>query len=562
MPSIRFAPVAQSGRVLVRAAALAVISCALACAPAGAQPAGYLYTAAGTQIGEFSVGADTSLSYIGSTTGGVTSIEYPGTLAMAKSADGENLYQLAGTNISGEQIYQYSVNSATGGLTPKSPSTVGSIPVISSSEQHMVAVFNPAAKDEAGQNALYVLSGPDTKHTYLYMFDIDPTTGALTEAAQVPVEGIDYGAFLAYSGDELAITGSTEAGFGFQNATIDKSTGAPVFADLPDVPCPGLSCDDGQIAMVDPDEMLVDTIVENPGGKVKGEYVLGFNAFGVGSWNPLGSSTVEHGSSIGITPFGTEYLSVDHQTEFDAISMNETFTGETAVQSVGADGLSHGNTPLAGESSKFFSPIGLFTLGSGIYIANWNEVGYVEGGAYRLSASETPIATPLNGKDLTIAMTGFLLSGSEEGGGSKEGLEETETKEAGSSSTGEKGSGSTGTPGSGGGSSGGGSGGGPTGCLIGCASKLPPVAAAAAPNTKIVSVKVAGAKTTIKFSGSGGQGKLSFKCKLGSANKSVSCHSPLVYKHLKAGKHHFSVDAVDSRPVADPSPAKTTFTTK
>ena len=113
-------------------------------------------------------------------------------------------------------------------------------------------------------------------------------------------------------------------------------------------------------------------------------------------------------------------------------------TGETVLQGVGADGLSHGNTPLAAESSKFFSPIGLFTLGSGLYIANWNGVGYIEGGAYRLSPPETPVATSLAGKDLTIAMTGFLLSGSEEGGGSKEGgSEEPETK---TGSGGEKGS--------------------------------------------------------------------------------------------------------------------------
>jgi hypothetical protein len=75
-------------------------------------------------------------------------------------------------------------------------------------------------------------------------------------------------------------------------------------------------------------------------------------------------------------------------------------------------------------------------------------------------------------------------------------------------------------------------------------------------------VKFSGAKTTIKFTGTGGYGKLSFRCKLGKAKKSAKCQSPLVLHHLAAGKHSFSVDAVDSRPVADPTPAKIAFTTK
>ena len=48
----------------------------------------------------------------------------------------------------------------------------------------------------------------------------------------------------------------------------------------------------------------------------------------------------------------------------------------------------------------------------------------------------------------------------------------------------------------------------------------------------------------------------------GPIRKKIACHSPLVYHHLVAGKHHFSVYAIDSRPVADPTPAKVAFTTK
>ena len=148
--------------VLGRSVLVAALASVLLCASASAQTVGYLYTAIGGNIGEFEVGADTSLTPAGSRVGGPTTIEYPGTLVMAKTADGENLYELAGTGKT-ETIYQYSVG-PTGALTDKTPVSVGSIPLLGSEEQHMMAVFNPAAKGEAGQNALYVLSGPNTEH--------------------------------------------------------------------------------------------------------------------------------------------------------------------------------------------------------------------------------------------------------------------------------------------------------------------------------------------------------------------------------------------------------------
>ena len=83
---------------------------------------------------------------------------------------------------------------------------------------------------------------------------------------------------------------------------------------------------------------------------------------------------------------------------------------------------------------------------------------------------------------------------------------------------------------------------------------------AGAPNTAIASVRVdkRSRQATMKFSGSHGVGKLSFKCKL-DRSKWTSCRSPKTYKHLKKGRHTFQVKAVDRRGKVDATPATDRF---
>lgn len=79
------------------------------------------------------------------------------------------------------------------------------------------------------------------------------------------------------------------------------------------------------------------------------------------------------------------------------------------------------------------------------------------------------------------------------------------------------------------------------------ATPLVPPTPAAPPSATIGKVKVNPKKNsaTITFSGSGGLGGLSFKCKL-DKGKFKACTSPKTYKHLKPGKHKVSVEAIDS----------------
>jgi hypothetical protein len=512
-------------------------------AVARAAPAGHLYTAVGSGINEFDIGPEGSLTSKGTAAGGATNMTYPGSIAMAQTADGESLYELAGTG-STETIYQYSVDSATGLLSAKSPATIATIPLISSEEQHMIAVFNPTAHGEDGQNALYVLSGPDFEHTYLYMFDIDPVTGALSSAGEIPVRGMYFGGYLAYSGKTIVVEGAALDGTGFQNATIEPTSGIPVFPWNPYVPCPEHSCDDGRIAMLDPEHVLDATLIPASSPKVLGEYVGGFQALAPGAaWLPLDSTPFEQSFGPVFTPGASEYLVVKQQE-----------SGMTFFEGIDADGLSEGHTLLAGESTKTLGVSADFALGSDLFIANVNEIDtrFTTGGAYRLSQETPPEEASVDGV-LGDAMTGFLLSEATSGGSEPEG-----TPEGGGETGGDPGpigtpkgsSGETGTP---------------------AASSLPPSVTGAGkgasapllpPATKIVSVKIAGAKTTIEFKGSGGYGKLTFRCRLGTAKKAVKCTSPLVLSHLAPGKHRFSVYAVDSRPVADPTPAQSTFRTK
>src|SRR6185437_2678832 len=82
----------------------------------------------------------------------------------------------------------------------------------------------------------------------------------------------------------------------------------------------------------------------------------------------------------------------------------------------------------------------------------------------------------------------------------------------------------------------------------------------AAPNTAITSLRLnkKSRQAALKFRGSHGVGKLSFKCKL-DHGKWTSCRSPKTYKHLKKGCHTFQVKAVDRRGKADRTPATKRF---
>ena len=567
-------------------------SCRLACVQltGGSPDARELYTAVGANIEQFAVGTDTSLDYAHSVAGGPTTAEDPGSLVMAKTADGENLYQLAGTG-STETIYQYSIDPSTGAPSPKSPASVGTIALLGSEERHFLAVFNPAASGEGGQNALYVLSGPNTETAVIYVFDIDPTSGALTAAGEVAIPEMRFGEALAYSGNVLAVNGTTTSfDEGFQSATIDPSTGTPVFGSLPDAPCPGHFCDGGSLYMLDPEQMLISALVPNPNGGLP-EEVDGVAAYDVGgAWGGLGSAATRRGEIREITGNSHEYLVLERQSESEALQNEETYTGETLVETFGSDGLAGGYTQLPSELSR--GPEGIFTLGSGLYFANSSGAGL----AYRLSAGQPPVSTELD-KPLGDATAGFLGGASEETGSEKPGSEETGSGKTGSEKPADygltvtvAGSGQvTGTdiacpstctasfaagttvaltanpsPGStfagwGGACSGGGA------CVVTMSSARTVSAdfsAVPPPDTTIASIKVSGTKATIKFKGSGGYGPLTFRCKLGAAKKSTMCHSPLTYSHLVPGKHHFSVYAIDGRGIADPTPAKASFKTK
>ncbi|MFL5822202.1 MAG: InlB B-repeat-containing protein [Solirubrobacteraceae bacterium] len=80
------------------------------------------------------------------------------------------------------------------------------------------------------------------------------------------------------------------------------------------------------------------------------------------------------------------------------------------------------------------------------------------------------------------------------------------------------------------------------------------------PNTTITVAKHSSAKRTASFSftGTGGVGRLHFKCKLDSGAFGA-CSSPKSYSHLKKGSHTFKVEAIDARGKVDPTPAVKAF---
>jgi hypothetical protein len=435
-------------RVLRRSALVVVSACLLWCAPASAGTIGYLYTSIGSSIDEFDVGADTSLTYSGAVAGGpTTATDYPGSLAMAKTADGENLYQLAGTGHTAT-IYQFSIDPSTGLASPKSPASVGLIGGNAPDERNWLAVFNPTASGAAGQNALYVLSDQNAEHAQVDIFDIDPSTGALTSAGEVIVPGIRVGVGFAYSGDVLAVTGGGAEGEGFQRGVIDPTNGIPLFESMADNPCPKSSCDDtNELYMLDTEHMLSGNLIFNPNSIE--EYVPGFSAYEVGgSWNALGSSASHRWGGAGdITSNGHEYLVLEKQEEFEKVSQDgEPDTGEAGIEAFSPDGLSEGFTLLPAESSKFITATGIYSLGSGFYIANTNGIDLGDGGAYRLAAGQAPVSTELD-KPLGSEMTGFLIGAGTEGAGpGGPGAGSSETPAAGSGATPAAGAGSSETP--------------------------------------------------------------------------------------------------------------------
>jgi hypothetical protein len=81
---------------------------------------------------------------------------------------------------------------------------------------------------------------------------------------------------------------------------------------------------------------------------------------------------------------------------------------------------------------------------------------------------------------------------------------------------------------------------------------------ASPPNTKITAHNISGHSISVKFKGSGGSGRLSFRCKL-DTGKFKKCGSPKKYTGLSKGHHAVSVEAVDATGRPDPTPAKLTF---
>ena len=78
------------------------------------------------------------------------------------------------------------------------------------------------------------------------------------------------------------------------------------------------------------------------------------------------------------------------------------------------------------------------------------------------------------------------------------------------------------------------------------------------PNTKIDRAKINRRKRKARFAFSSSERGSTFRCKLD--RKSYrSCESPKTYRHLKKGRHSFSVKAQDSEGATDPSPAKRHF---
>ena len=392
---------------------IASIGLLVLCAQAGAETTGYLYSAMDGGIAEYDIAPGSGITAEGFAPGGAATPTDPGSIVMAKTADGENLYQLAATSSASQTIHQYTAN-PSGFLSAKSPAAVGAIPLLGSDEKHFMAVFNPAAKGESGQNALYVLSGPDTEHADLYIFDIDATTGALTAAGSVAAPGISFGAALAYSGNRLVISGRGDEGSGFQLAEIEASNGMPHFpVSQPDAPCPPSSCTVGALYMLDSDQMLAFNLVPNIDSKVPGTLTYGVSAFEVGGgWGDAGSSPGYRPGPRDITGNGSEYFGTEGlaDTEVFEVEDGEFSTseyGDSWVEGFDPDGGSEGHFELPEKGGV---PIGIFSLGTGLYVSNstYSESTFTTGDAYHLAPGKAP--AQVSGTELGSAMTGYLFA--------------------------------------------------------------------------------------------------------------------------------------------------------
>ncbi|HEX3618588.1 MAG TPA: hypothetical protein VHU61_18725 [Solirubrobacteraceae bacterium] len=91
-------------------------------------------------------------------------------------------------------------------------------------------------------------------------------------------------------------------------------------------------------------------------------------------------------------------------------------------------------------------------------------------------------------------------------------------------------------------------------------SKTSAAAGPAGPNTKLIKATInrRARSATFRFSGSGGSGKLSFRCQL-DRGRWTKCASGKSYKRLRRGNHTFSVEAVDRRGKSDPTPSTKRF---
>ena len=88
----------------------------------------------------------------------------------------------------------------------------------------------------------------------------------------------------------------------------------------------------------------------------------------------------------------------------------------------------------------------------------------------------------------------------------------------------------------------------------------PAASAASAPNTMITTARVNARKhsAAFTFAAAGGQGKLTFTCKIDKRSP-APCHSPSTFKRLTRGRHTLIVRAIDAAGHADASPAKRAF---
>ena len=95
-------------------------------------------------------------------------------------------------------------------------------------------------------------------------------------------------------------------------------------------------------------------------------------------------------------------------------------------------------------------------------------------------------------------------------------------------------------------------------CMV--AADLPPLPPPGPPDTTITRFKVKhkARRARFIFTGSGGNGALSFQCKLDKKPFGV-CTSPKRYKNLPPGKHKFAVRAVDAAGQIDSTPASQRF---